>query len=310
MANFSTYDQVGRVEDVSGIISNIAPTKTPFQTLIGSENIHDIIHNWQEDTLDPPAANAQIEGANAPGAVMTPTLMRSNNTQIFSKTAATTGSTDKRKMYGRAKELAYQLGKKSAELKRDFEFALVGSHQSPVLGNNTSTARTFGNAWTMVDSSLLFNPDGTAFSGTTAIALTETALLNANQVLYAGGGEATTFMIKPADSLKVATWAAATGRTRYLEGGTKEIVNVVNVYVSPFGEQKVVLNRFIKGGQPGQTNGDAWLFDPSMWKKLTFRPWFRQTLAKTGDSTQVQILGEFSLKHRNFKASAAIGNLL
>jgi hypothetical protein len=32
-------------------------------------------------------------------------------------------------------------------------------------------------------------------------------------------------------------------------------------------------------------------------------------LAKVGDSTQVMLVGEFSLKHKNFQASGAITNL-
>jgi len=302
MATMTNYDQIGKAEDVSGIISNIAPTKTPFQTVIGSENIENTLHQWQEDSLDAAAVNAQIDGAAAPTAAFTATVMRSNNTQIFSKTASTSGTADKQKTYGRAKELAYQLTKKSAEIKRDFEYAMLAVHQTAVVGNSTTTARQFANAWTMVDTTLQFNPDGSAFTGVTPAALTETAILNANQTLYAGGGEASIFMIKPADSLKVAAFAAATGRTRYLDADEKKITNVVTVYVSPFGEQKVVINRFIK-------TSDAFLFDPSMWKKLVFRNWFRQTLAKTGDFTAVQLVGEFSLKHKNFKASAAIGNL-
>jgi len=37
MAQYTTYDTVGIKEDVSDVISNIAPTKTPFQTMIGSD---------------------------------------------------------------------------------------------------------------------------------------------------------------------------------------------------------------------------------------------------------------------------------
>lgn len=298
----TTYDQVGEKKDVSNIISNISPTATPFLSSIGSENIKQIKHGWQEDALDPPAANAAVEGADAPSAQFTPTLMRENNTQILTKVASTSGTADTIDLYGRAKEMALQLSKKMAEIKRDLEYAFVGTHNLAVIGDNVATPRTMAAAWTMIDPSMLFNPDGTAFSGSTPASLTEAAVLAANQALFNSGGEASMLMIKPNDSLRVAAFASAAGRQRFLDGGTKTVVNVVNVYVSPFGDQKVVMNRFMK-------TSDAFLFEPSMWKKLTLRPFFRKTLAITGDSTQVQILGEFSLKHRNFKASAAIGNL-
>ena len=40
MANtFTNYEVIGKVEDVSDIISNISPTDTPFQSSIGKETI-------------------------------------------------------------------------------------------------------------------------------------------------------------------------------------------------------------------------------------------------------------------------------
>jgi hypothetical protein len=45
-----------------------------------------------------------------------------------------------------------------------------------------------------------------------------------------------------------------------------------------------------------------------MWKRvyLQGRNWFRETLAKVGDKTSMMIVGEFSLKHMNQKASALV----
>jgi hypothetical protein len=94
---------------------------------------------------------------------------------------------------------------------------------------------------------------------------------------------------------------AVTGRIESSSTGRDQraIINVVDLYVSPFGEQRVVLNRFLKAK-------NTLVFDPSMWKKVNYRNWFRETLAKTGDNTTMMVVGEFSLKHRNKQASAAI----
>jgi hypothetical protein len=287
---------VGKKEDVSDIITNIAPTQTPFQTMIGAETAWNILYQWQEDSLDAPAANAQVEGAAAIASTFSPTVMRSNTTQIFMKTASATGSTDAIKAYGRGKELAYQLTKKSKEIKRDFEYALVGTGQTQVAGSDT-VARQFGGYQSQIDATHVFPA---ATTGTAL--LTENLVLSANQQLYIDGGEATVLMIKPSDSLIVAGFSAAAGRQRYINNGDKKIVNVVDVYVSPFGEQKVVINRW-------QATTNALLFDPSFWKKITFRNWFRETLAKTGDATNIMLVGEFGLKHRNYKASALLSAL-
>lgn len=73
----------------------------------------------------------------------------------------------------------------------------------------------------------------------------------------------------------------------------------------PFGEQKVVLNRLMKVAGD-DTAADTLIFDPANWKKVTLRPWTRETLAKTGDNVKMMIVGEFSLKHTNYKASALV----
>lgn len=298
--HFRTYNQVGIKEDISDVITNISPTATPFQSLIGQESVNNTVYQWQEDELAAVAANAQVEGADGTDATMAATVMRSNYTQIMAKTIRVSATSDAVSTYGRAKETAYQLSKKSAELKREFEFALVGSARNAAAGSS-SVARQFGNVWgndaggnALINSAVITN-------NSTPAALTEAMILATNQRLYEAGGDASYLMIKPADSLIVAGFAAAAGRTRDFEAGTK-LVNVVDIYVSPFGTQKVVLNRFMKADS-------ALLFDPANWKKAVLRPFSRTLLAKTGDSDRHFIVGEFGLKHVNYKATGAITGL-
>src|SRR5574337_1051695 len=44
MAAFTSYDVVGKREDISDIITNISPTKTPFTTLTGQESVHNTVY--------------------------------------------------------------------------------------------------------------------------------------------------------------------------------------------------------------------------------------------------------------------------
>lgn len=304
MPTIDTYDQVGKKEDIADLITNISPTKTPMQTTIGRETVWNTYYQWQEDSLSAPAVNAQIEGAVAPSSTFTATVMRYNTTQIFIKTVAASGSTDAIKAYGRKQELAYQLSKKSAEIKRDLEYALVGTAQAYAVGSD-SVARQFGGVQSMIGPTHVFyadTGDNTAPTTPVLTPLSENLVLAANQQLYTDGGEATIFMIKPADALIVAGFAAATGRVRYLDADEKKVVNVVNIYESPFGSQRVVINRF-------QATNNAFLFDPTYWKLMVMRNWFRENLAKTGDFTEMMLVGEFGLKHRNYLASALLTDL-
>ena len=301
----TSYDQVGLKEDISDIITNISPTKTPFQTSIGNETVWNTLFQWQEDSLQAVGTNAQLEGFTAPSAVSQETVMRSNNTQIFAKVASASGTTDAVKAYGRGKELAYQLAMRSAEIKRDLENAFIGVTTGSVAGSST-TARQTGSAASMIDATVTFTNGtggGLNFVGTTpaAAVITETAVLDVLQQLYTDGAEPNTIMVKPADALNVAAFQG-NNRTRFVDNGDRSVVNAVDFYDSPFGKIKVTLNRFI-------VPTDSLIIDPAMWKKAVLRNWFRETLAKTGDATTVQIVGEFGLKHRNFKASGRITNL-
>lgn len=317
MSTIQTYDRVGIAEDVSDIITNIDPTATPFQTMIGTGKVHNPLYQWQEDDYRRVRENAAVEGADAVASTRGATTMRSNHTQILEETFTVSDRTERVKLYGRRSETKYQSAKVAKELKRDLEHALVGTATNASAGNST-TASYFGNVFGQDAGSvdIVSNRIDKADS-----ALTEADLLGLHQTLYNEGADPKCFMITPLDSLKVANFAASSGRERDF-GSTKKIVNVVDLYVSPFGEVKVVLNRFLQAYQAaaatapeeqtdpaGEVLGTAILFDPSMFQLVSLRPWKRTKLAKTGDAEKYQMLGEYGLKHRNYKCSGVITGL-
>jgi hypothetical protein len=294
MAQWKSFDTVGKKEDVSDVISNLTPTKTPFVSSIGTEKVHNTLFQWQEDELRAVQANAQVEGFTAVEATLAPTLMRDNVTQILEKTIKISGTVDAVDHYGRAKESAYQMSKAMAEVKRDLEHALVGTKQTKVVGNS-ATARQMAGVQAQIHASMITTTGGAN------TAITEASLLTSLQKLYEAGAEASALMVTPTDSLVVSDFAKAAGRFREIDNGSKDrtIVNAIDLYVSPLGEVKVQINRFIAAG-------DSLVYDPANWKRAILRDWFRETLAKDGDSTKMMVVGEFSLKHKNYKASALI----
>lgn len=294
MATYTSYDEVGVKEDVSDIITNLSPTKTPFLSSLRTEKITQKKHDWQEDALAAAADNKQVEGFDATDATLAATTLRSNYTQILSKTIKVSGTSDAQDAHGRAKESAYQMSKKMQEAKRDLEFSLIGVDRASAVGTS-SVARNMESAPHQLDSSVIVTLS-------TAGPLTEADTLTVLEDLYTAGGEASVMMIKPADSKIVAGWADATGRERVLNDGQTRLTNVVNVYDTPYGSVKCVMNRF-------QLSSIAFFYDPSYWRLLVLRNWFREVLAKTGDSMKQMVVGEFSLKHTNQKASGAIKNL-
>jgi len=302
MATYTTYDQVGKAEDVSDIISNISPTKTPFSSSLKSEKISARAFDWQEDSLRSVQVNAQVEGFTASDATLSATTLRSNVAQILEKTIKVSATADVIKTYGRAKETAYQLSKAGEELNRDLEHAMVGLDQAAVTGNST-TARKMASAIYQISATTTVTTDSsTGTTGDQAGPLTEANVLTLHQTLYNEGGDPSILMVKPADAKLVAAFTGASGRYRTINDGSKTLVNAVDLYVSPFGELKVVINRFLKSDH-------ALMLDPDMWRKAVLRPWSRTMLAKDGDNEKHLLVGEYSLKHMNQKGSGKIKNL-
>ena len=294
MATYTTFNQIGKAEDVSDIITNITPTDCPMYSVIKSEKVAARTFDWQEYTLAAAGAHAAIEGADVSAGTQSPTTLRTNQCQILVKSFQISATADVIKTYGRAKETAYQMGKTLKEIKRDLERAYVGVAQAAVADANGSTARKMASVTAQITDST------DAGSGSTD-PLTEAKLLVAGQAAYTAGSEPSVLMIKPADSLIVSGLAAASGRNREF-AQTKTLVNVIDLYVSPFGEYKVVLNRH-------QLTTHAFLIDPSMWRTCVLRPFTRTLLAKTGDSDQHMVNYEGSIKHMSFASDHMITGL-
>ena len=195
--------------------------------------------------------------------------------------------------YGRAKETAYALGRALKEIKRDLEYAYVGASNASVAGTST-VAREMDSADQLIDAA-------TTEAGGSA-ALTETKLLNLGEKVFNEGGDASVFMIKPADAQIVSGFTGASGRYRNFNDAQRTLTNVIDLYVSPYGEYKVVLNRH-------QMTTHAFLLDPSMWRSAVLRPFSRTLLSKTGDSEKHFVVGEYGLMHMNPKASGMINAL-
>lgn len=296
MATYTSYDQVGLKEDVSDIITDITPTDTPMVSMLKTQKVHNRVYQYQTDSLAAAQSNAAIEGADPSMATLTATTMISGNTQILTKAFQISQTSDAVSTYGRAKETAYQLGRALKEIKRDLEFAYVGASNAAVAGNagGSPAAREMASADQLIDAA-------TTEAGGTA-ALTEAMLLSLGQKCFNQGADPSVFMISPDKAQIIAGFTGAAGRYRNFNDAQKTLTNVIDLYVSPYGEYKVVLNRH-------QMTTHAFLLDPSMWRSAVLRPFSRTLLAKTGDSEKHFVVGEYGLMHMNPKGSGMINAL-
>lgn len=295
MATFKTYDSVGAKEDVSDVITMLNKHETPFTSSLSSRTVGQKTYEWQEDEQEGGKDNAQLEGFDAVEEDCGTTAMRSNTTQIFSRTIKLSGSLQATDHYGRKDELARQIVKKGKALKLDRERACIGVDQASVLGSS-DTPRRHASVSKLIDSGNIIA------NAATAGPLQETTLRAAIKKNYTEGGRARRFMVAPYVAEQTAEFAGNAERTREVTGAkATEIVHVVDVYTTALGTLTVETNREMKADF-------GLLWNPENWKSVVLkgRAWFRETLAKTGDNVKIMLAGEYGLQHDNFKASVLV----
>jgi hypothetical protein len=74
--------------------------------MIGTESIHNVLFQWQEDALAAVnTSNYQYDGFDASESALTATTIRSNYSQILQKSIKVAATVDKIARYGRVRKL-------------------------------------------------------------------------------------------------------------------------------------------------------------------------------------------------------------
>ena len=245
---FETYDAVGNREDLQNVIYNISPTDTPFMSAIGTGSASAIKHEWQTDSLATAASNAQIEGDDSPSAALAATTRVHNYTQISYKPVMVSGTQEAVDAAGRDSELAYQIAKAGKELKRDMEVDLTGKTVAGAGSGNGATARTSRGfeSWTETNNNYASdggNSSGTVTDGTQRV-LTESMLKGEMKSCFDNGGDPNLLIVGSFNKQKVSGFTGNSTRMDMAED--RSLVATIDVYVSDFGEVRVVADRFLR----------------------------------------------------------------
>ena len=294
MATYQTYDTIGIREDLQDAIYDISPTTTPFMSTIGKTKAKNTYHEWQTDSLaDANVDNAQLEGADATSATLTPTTRVGNYTQISDKVIQVSVTDDVVDKAGRSTETAYQLAKASAEIKRDMEKIML-SDQAQDQGT-TGTPRKLGGIQSWLTTNVVDGAGG---------AFTEDMLKEAVLKAYTEGGEPTMLLVSPAQKQVVSTFTGiAAQRYEAPKSSPTTIIGSADVYLSDFGTLQVVPDRFLD-------DDVALVLDPSMANTAYLRPYKQTKLAKMGDSEKHLLNVEYTLVVKNEAAHAMVNNLV
>jgi hypothetical protein len=303
---FDTFAAKGIRESLSNVIYNISPEETPFMSNIGRENVKNTYFEWQTDSLAAASTtNAQVEGDDVSSYDSTTATVRIGNyTQVSRKTLILSGTLESVDKAGRRSELAYQLAKRSAELKRDMESIMLCNQKADGGSSGVSTAlRKTGSLLAFIksntdkgtggaDPSYTTQPNATRTDATDANlrTFTETILKSVIQKVWAAGGTPKILMVGPVNKQRVSGFAGIAEIRREVTGNKPGvIIGAADVYVSDFGAVSVVPNRF-------QRERDAFVLDPEYASVAFLRPFQTVELAKTGDAEKRMILVEWGLK--------------
>lgn len=316
-----TYDAIGIREDLEDVIWDLFPEDTWALSNLDKVKASATFHEWQGDSLSAAAANLNIEGDDASFSTAAQPARYGNYTQISKKTFLISGTLEAVTKAGRRSEVSRQAMKQMRELKRDIEYALTTNQAGTAGGGATArssagmesyigaTAASSSAAVAVVLSTstaaattapLTSGAPAAPTDGATTGALTEAALKLALESAWSQGGE-TDVILTSATQKKVIDGFTGIA-TRFVDvakGAQASIVGSANVYVSDFGTHKVMLHRYMR-------TSVVLCLDSSMWATAFLRRPYTEQLAKTGDGTKHQMLAEFCLVARNWKANAKV----
>jgi len=311
---FTQFDAIGNREDLSDIIYDISPTETPFSSGITRGSAEAVNHEWQTDALDAATSgNAALEGDDATGGVINPTVRLGNVCQILSKVVVVSGTQRKVNSAGRADEYDFQVLKKGKSLKRDIEKTFLSAN-AKVTGS-TATARMLGGVETWIASNKVQQTGTTATTpgagaaivdGDTPVTQTPTLLKsNLDTVIascWEAGGDPSVLMFGASGKRQASKMVGIA--TLYRDNPANmqgQLIGGADSYVSDFGNHTIVPNRF-------QRSRTVLVLDMEYWAIAELRPMMTTPLAKTGDNDKAQLLTECTLEARNEAASGKIAD--
>jgi hypothetical protein len=296
------------VIDIKEIVYNISPTETPFVNSVGTRNVSNTVFEWITEELSATSTTTDLEGDAISAAAASLTTRNSNVCQIMSRAVAVTGTQSAIKLYGKTSQMAHQMARRTKELKRSVEAALL-SNQAKATGNAT-TARTSAMIGAWLDTNTSFDATSGADPvtvGSTARtdssaqrALTASLINTVMQSCYTEGGEPDRLIVGPFNKTVVSTLTGRSIAREMIDSNTAG--SNVTVFATDFGDLQVMPSRF-------QRERDAFLISPEFAKVSYLRNFQVSTLGKTSDAETKHLVVEMGLEMTQEAAHGGIFDL-
>jgi hypothetical protein len=311
---YETFDVEGMREDLGPVIYNIDPTDSPMMSAISRGSANQTTHEWQTDGLDAAGFNTSDE-ADVTGPYVNPaaTVRPSNTLQISQKKLSLSGTIQAVVLAGRQSEMGYQLARLAKSLKRDCEFTIcqdqarivptddgagtgraLASYECWITGANANRASDGADATFSGGSPTTTTTDGTVR------ALQESMVQSVIQACWTAGGDVNLLIAAPFQKRVISGFAG--NSTRFDIGEDQRLTTAISVYISDFGEHRIVASRFNRVES-------VLLLDTQYWSMNFLRPFKEIPLAKSGDSDQRLMNVEYTLAAYNRASSGLVTDL-
>jgi hypothetical protein len=297
MANTYTYDDVARREDLLNIITNLTPTDTQLVSGLGTSKSNDILHQWLTDTLKSVATNKFVEGVDATYPDRTDPSRLYNYCQIFRIGYQVSDTESAVVQAGFNSRVAYEATKALKEWKADVEYALM---RGSLACGDGSTARSLQG----IKNWLISNNT----SDCSGVSISESILNDFMQATWDDGVEVNALYLPMYMKRKISGFTS--GGTKNINLEDKRLVNAVDVYESDAANMvKLFKHRYVSISGT-DTNYDIVGINEDYYKVAYLRNPTTRELAKTGDATNNEVIGELTLECLNKNAGFWIQNAL
>lgn len=230
--------------------------------------------------------HAALEGEDAPGAKHRARVRLENFTQIFTEAVMISGSMDAVGLHAIEREFDYQVIQRLRELLRSLEQSVICGFKAASTGQGSaSVRRTMGGLLQFISGSDAVVEDASAGD------LDEPTLNEALRAVWEKGGRPNAIVCNGFQKRKISSFIQAS--RRYEPEGTA-LRNLVELYESDFGAQRVILSRYVPADKVLLLDLDRIQVLP-----LQGRSFFVKPLAESGDFRKAQLIGEYTLEILN-----------
>lgn len=287
-----TYQAIGNREDLIEVVTNIAPQDTWLLSNSGKARASHTLHEWTNDTLKTPAANAVIEGDDASATAITPKVRQTNYTQIIRNAYILSDTQIAMNSVGGDEE-SYQKRLKMIEVARDIEFAILTNSAAAAGASGTARQTKGAIGWIATN---VITSTGTTMSGTAG----ETLFNDNLALIWAQGGKPANAVCGAARKREISGY---TTNTKWVSADSKTLTNAVDIYQSDFGTLRINLSTIMNSAHADK----VLIFgDMNLWNVAYLRPITYEELARTGGARKFMIEAEVALECRQEKGSGKI----